>query len=142
MKNHLLRSLAFLGLVLAFSARPNARPNVTLLALAQGGGQRATGNAAAQSASPAANPNSVDVNGKKPEFCGKFGWTAVRFLPVNNWNLSDRRGMDTRLGIGKATRSSSSLLGLMKEHGSINTRFPRAFTPKLKSVTSFEIRIL
>src|SRR5437899_1236571 len=61
MKNHLLRSLAFLGLVLAFSARPNA----TLLALAQGGGLRATGNAAAQSASLAANPNSVDVNGKK-----------------------------------------------------------------------------
>ena len=44
MKNHLLRSLAFLGLVLAFCARPNAM----LLALAQGGGQRATGNAATQ----------------------------------------------------------------------------------------------
>ena len=60
MKNRLLCSLAFLGLVLAFSARPN----VTLSALAQGGGQRATGSPPAQSPSPGANANLFDVNGK------------------------------------------------------------------------------
>src|SRR5437867_8943368 len=99
MKNHLLRSLAFLGLVLAFSARPNARPNVTLLALAQGGGQRATGNAAAQSASPAANPNSVDVNGKKFDPRDLSGIWIRRggnraFGPPNSWPPLTKAGED------------------------------------------------
>ncbi len=99
MKNHLLRSLAFLGLVLAFSARPNARPKVTLLALAQGGGQRATGNAAAQSASPAANPNSVDVNGKKFDPRDLSGIWIRRggnraFGPPNSWPPLTKAGED------------------------------------------------
>src|SRR5438034_842540 len=95
MKNHLLRSLAFLGLVLAFSARPK----VTLLALAQGGGQRATGNAAAQSASPAANPNSVDVNGKKFDPRDLSGIWIRRggnraFGPPNSWPPLTKAGED------------------------------------------------
>ena len=58
MKNRLIRSIPVLALSLFLS--------LTLLALGQGGGQRAPGtNPAAQSGSSAATANLVDVNGKK-----------------------------------------------------------------------------
>jgi len=57
MKNRVMRSLPFFGIVLFFS--------LSLLALSQAGGQRQGGNAAAPQATKAASGNSVDVNGKK-----------------------------------------------------------------------------
>src|SRR5262245_6513054 len=57
MKNCLMRSLPFFGLALFFS--------LTLFALAQAGGQRSEGKAAAPQPTRAATSNLVDVNGKK-----------------------------------------------------------------------------
>ena len=95
MKNRLLCSLAFLGLVLAFSARPN----VTLSALAQGGGQRATGSPPAQSPSPGANANLFDVNGKKFDPHDLSGIWIRRggnraFGPPNSWPPLTKAGED------------------------------------------------
>src|SRR5439155_15095502 len=89
------RSLDFLGLVHAFSARADA----TVLALAQGGGQRATGTHAAQSASPATNANLVDVNGKKFDPHDLSGIWIRRggnraFGPPNSWPPLTKAGED------------------------------------------------
>src|SRR5262249_18659450 len=90
MKNRLLHSLAF-GSVLAVSG--------TLFAEAQGGGQRATGSPAAQSASPAANGSLVDVNGKKFDPHDLSGIWIRRggnraFGPPNSWPPLTKAGED------------------------------------------------
>ena len=92
MKNRLIRSIPVLALSLFLS--------LTLLALGQGGGQRAPGtNPAAQSGSSAATANLVDVNGKKfdpHDFSGiwiRRGGNRA-FGPPNSWPPLTKAGED------------------------------------------------